>query len=102
MGGRARDLNQDPPGEVIPLGVDPPEPNAGPPPRTSRLHSFAVLLTAVAALVAVGSTLAFVTVGWPGTMRRAVIAIMLTSTVAFLAGVAMTTLSAARDTYSRR
>lgn len=102
MGRRSRDLNDDPPGELIPLGVDPPVPDPGPPPRTSRLHSFAVLFTAVAALVAAGSTLAFVTIGWPGTMRRVVIAIMLTSTVAFLAGVAMTTLSAARDTYSRR
>lgn len=101
MGRKPGNLN-DEPGEVIPLGVDPPEPAVAPPPRGSRLHSIAIVVTAFGAIVAIGSTLAFVTIGWPGSLRRAVIAVMLTSTVTFLAGAAVTVLSAARDTYTRR
>lgn len=102
MGGRPRPLNEDGTGELIPLGKESPEPAPGPPPRTSRLHSAAVAITGTAAVIAIASTLAFVTVGWPGRPRRVVIAIMLMSTVAFVAGTVITILSAARDTYGRR
>lgn len=95
-------MNDPGPGEVIPLGVEPPEPPPGPPPRSSRLHSAAVLVSALTAVVAVLSGLAFVTVNWSQTSRRIVIAVMLFSISLFLAAVSATILAAARDTYARR
>lgn len=71
----------------------------GPPPRSSRLHSAAVLITASAAVVAIASTLVFMTVQWSGRSRRVVIAALMASIVTFLSGVAAAILTAARDTY---
>jgi hypothetical protein len=59
-------------------------------------------MTALCAALAIASLLAFVTVSWSGSTRRGVIAIALFSVVGFLAGVAITVFSAARDTYVRR
>jgi hypothetical protein len=66
------------------------------------MHSAAVLLSAVTAIVALLSALAFVTVNWSQTSRRIVIAVMFFSISLFLAAVSATILSAARDTYARR
>jgi hypothetical protein len=97
-----RPLNEDRPGEVVPLGVEPPEPPPGRPPGSSTLHSVAVLVSGIAATVAILSALAFVTVTWSSTSRRVVIAVMFCSISLFLAAVSTTILSAARDTYARR
>ena len=66
------------------------------------MHSVSVFITAFAAVVAIASTLAFVTVEWSGRPRRIVIAILMASIVTFLSGVAATVLTAARDTYALR
>lgn len=87
---------------MVPLGVEPPEEPKGPRPRSSRLHSFALFITALSAVLAILSTLAFVTVNWAGPSRRIVIAVLIGSIVMFMAGVCSTILSAARDTYARR
>ena len=52
-------------------------------------------------MFAIGATLTFLTVGWSGGARRAVVAVLLTSILLFLAGVAAAILTAARDTYVR-
>ena len=91
-------LNDEGPAPVVPIGVEPPvEPE--PPARSSKLHSAAVFITGAAAVCAVVATVAFMTVGWSGRPRRAVIAILMASVVIFLAGVASSILTAARDTY---
>jgi hypothetical protein len=97
---RASRLNDD--DKVVSLGVDPPPEQPEPTRPMSRLHSMAVATTALFAALSVASALAFVTVNWSGTSRRCVIAIALLSVVGFLAGVAITVFSAARDTYTRR
>lgn len=86
---------------VVPLGVEPPSEEPPPSLPTSRLHSAAVFASALFALLGIGSWLAFVTVNWSGTPRRIVIAVTLFSVVGFLAAVAITVFSAARDTYVR-
>jgi hypothetical protein len=68
----------------------------------SRLHAVAVAMTALCAVLSITSLLAFLTVSWSGSTRRGVIAVALFSVVGFLAGVAITVFSAARDTYARR
>lgn len=87
---------------MVPLGIEPPEEPRGPRPRTSRLHSFALFITTLSAVLAILSTLAFVTVNWAGPSRRIVIAVLIGSIVMFMAGVCSTILSAARDTYAKR
>lgn len=56
----------------------------------------------MSAILAILSTLAFVTVNWAGPTRRIVIAVLIGSIVVFMAGVCSTILSAARDTYAKR
>lgn len=87
---------------VIDLGVEPLREPVSVPRPTSRLHSTAVALTTACGVLALISTLAFVTIGWPGTSRRIVIAVLLFTTVGFITGVAITILGAARDTYARK
>ncbi len=87
---------------VVDLGVEPVGEPTPPPRPTSRLHSAAVALTATSGVFALLSALAFVTVRWPGTSRRVVIAILLFCIVGFVTGVATTILGAARDTYARK
>ena len=53
-------------------------------------------------MFAIGATLTFLTIGWSGSARRAVIAVLLASILLFLAGVTAAILTAARDTYTRR
>ena len=53
-------------------------------------------------MFAIGATLTFLTVGWSGGARRAVIAALLASILLFLAGVSAAILTAARDTYVKR
>lgn len=95
----ARGLNDD--RRIVPLGVEPPPEDPPVHLPTSRLHSVAVFATAFFAISALGSGLAFVTVNWSGPTRRLVIAAALFSVVGFLAAVAITVFSAARDTYAR-
>ena len=101
MGRATRALN-DGSSDVIPIGVEPPEPPPGPPPRSSKLHSIAVVVSGAAAVTAILSAMAFVTVNWSSTSRRVVIAVLFLSISIFLAAVSATILSAARDTYARR
>ncbi|HEV3473616.1 MAG TPA: hypothetical protein VG408_10540 [Actinomycetota bacterium] len=54
------------------------------------------------AVIAIVTFVGFLTVGWPGTSRRVVIAVGLFAVIGFLASGAIAVLGAARDTYSRR
>lgn len=100
MDRRARRLTDD--HRVVSLGIDPAPEEVPPSLPTSRLHSVAVFCTALFGISAIVWALAFVTVNWAGSSRRAVIAGVLFSIVGFLASVAITIFSAARDTYARR
>ena len=50
-------------------------------------------------MLAIVTTLAFMTVEWSGKSRRFVIALLMASVVFFLSGVASSILTAARDPY---
>ena len=88
---------------VVPLGTPrattPPE-DAGSPP--GRLHGIAMAGMALFAIVGILATLAFITVGWPGSSGRRVIAVVVFSAVGFVASAAIAVLAAARDTYPER
>lgn len=86
---------------VVPLGVDPQTEEVPPPRASSKLHSGAVLATSSFAIVTLLAWLSFVTVGWSGSPRRVVIAVVLFSVVGLLASIAITVFTAARDTYAR-
>ena len=103
MGRGARELNDnDPSDDVIPIGVERPAEPTAPPMRTSGVHRVAVLMMSLCAAIAVITFVGFVTVGWPGSSRRIVIAIGVFALVGFLASGAAAVLGAARDTYARR
>ncbi|CAN5551380.1 hypothetical protein BH24ACT26_BH24ACT26_16410 [soil metagenome] len=57
---------------------------------------------AACAVLGICATIAFITVGWPGTMGRSVIGIVIFSAIGFLACASAAVFSAARDTYPRR
>ena len=76
-----------------------------PPPRPSgpgRLHGLAIAGIAVSALAGIVSTLAFVTIRWPGSTGRYLIAVLFTSVIVFVVSASTAVLTAARDTYVRR
>jgi type II secretory pathway pseudopilin PulG len=54
------------------------------------------------AIIGILATLAFITVGWPGTSGRRVIAVVVISIVGFMTSAAAAILAAARDTYPKR
>ena len=94
QGGRDR---EDP---VVPLPHSPPPPvrPAGP----GRLHGLAIAGMAVSALTGITSMLAFVTVRWPGSTGRYLIAVLLMSVIVFVVSASTAVLTAARDTYVKR
>ena len=57
---------------------------------------------AVSALVGVAALFAFITVGWPESVRRYIIALFFFAGIAFLACASAAVFSAARDTYPTR
>jgi hypothetical protein len=57
---------------------------------------------AVSALTGITSTLAFVTIRWPGSSGRYLIAVLFTSVIVFIVSASTAVLTAARDTYVRR
>ena len=61
-----------------------------------------MFMMSLCAVVAIAAGLGFATVGWPGTSRRVVIAVLAFAVVGFVASVAIAVLGAARDTYARR
>jgi hypothetical protein len=67
-----------------------------------RLHGFAIAGMAVSAVVGFFATFAFITVGWPGSMGRFVIGIIVVAGIAFLSFSAIAVFTAARDTYAKR
>jgi hypothetical protein len=86
---------------VVPLPQDAPPP----PPRPSgpgRLHGLAIAGIAVSALAGITSTLAFVTIRWPGSTGRYLIAVLFLSVIVFVVSASTAVLTAARDTYVRR
>lgn len=91
--------NEREPGEVIPLGKEPPP---APPVRTSRprgLHGIAIALSATFALTALLSFIGYATVHWSEKSGRVVLAIFMFSIVGLLASIAASVLTAARATY---
>jgi hypothetical protein len=56
----------------------------------------------VSALTGITSTLAFVTIRWPGSSGRYLIAVLFTSVIVFIVSASTAVLTAARDTYVRR
>jgi len=53
------------------------------------------------AIIGILATLAFITVWWPGTSGRRVIAVVVISLVGFMTSAAAAILAAARDTYPK-
>ena len=83
----------------LPSGYVPPEPSAS---RPGVLHGAATISMAAFAIIGFLAMLAFVTVGWPGTSGRYVIAVIVFAGVGFLASAAIAVFAAARDTYPSR
>ena len=94
-----RDHERDQP--VVPLPHDalPPTPRPSGP---GRLHGLAIAGIAVSALAGITTTLAFVTIRWPGSTGRYLIAVLFTSVIVFVVSASTAVLTAARDTYVRR
>lgn len=81
----------------LPAGYEPPpEPPPAPP---GRLHGIFIGGMAVSALVGVAALFAFITVGWPDSVRRYIIGLFFFAGIAFLACASAAVFSAARDTY---
>ena len=74
----------------------PPEPEVTKP---GRLHGLFIAGMAVSALVGVAGMFVFITIGWPESVRRYIIALIFLAGIAFLACASAAVLSAARDTY---
>ena len=94
-----RDPERDQP--VVPLPHDalPPTPRPSGP---GRLHGLAIAGIAVSALAGITTTLAFVTIRWPGSTGRYLIAALFMSVIVFVVSASTAVLTAARDTYVRR
>ncbi len=95
---------QEPPAgdKVVRLPADY-EPPANPPPAPpGRLHGMFIGGMAVSALVGVAALFAFITVGWPETIRRYIIGLFFFAGISFLACASAAVFSAARDTYPTR
>lgn len=87
------------PETVVRLPADfeaPPEPEVTKP---GRLHGMFIGGMAVSALVGVAGMFILITVGWPDSVRRYIIALIFLAGVSFLACASAAVLSAARDTY---
>lgn len=69
--------------------------------RPGKIHGLAIAGMAICSLVGIATTLAFITVGWPGTTGRYLIAIIFLSVVGFFLCASMAVFAAARDTYAR-
>ena len=94
-----------PPADVVPLELTGAHASSDEASRVTppgRLHGFAIAGMAVCALAGIGAVLAFMTISWPGTSGRYVVAIFVTSVVGFLASGSTAVLTAARDTYPDR
>ena len=88
--------------KVVRLPADyepPPEPPPAPP---GKLHGIFIGGMAVSALVGVAALFAFITVGWPDSVRRYIIGLFFFAGIAFLACASAAVFSAARDTYPTR
>jgi hypothetical protein len=70
--------------------------------RIGRLHGLAIVGMAAFAVIGSLATLAFITVGWPGRLGHYVVAVIVVSTIGFMASASVAVLSAARHTYVRR
>jgi hypothetical protein len=106
MARRYREVTESPRGPdgedtVVPLPHDAPPPTARPT-GPGRLHGLAIAGIAVSALTGIASTLAFVTIRWPGSSGRYLIAVLFTSVIVFIVSASTAVLTAARDTYVRR
>ncbi|MFN2595171.1 MAG: hypothetical protein ABR579_09825 [Actinomycetota bacterium] len=86
---------------VLPIGTEPPPPPAPSAPQ-SRLHALSISGMALCALLGIVSMIALITVRWPGTSERAVIALLIFCSIGFLASASIAVFSAARATYPRR
>lgn len=95
--------SSEPAGEkVVRLPADfEPEPEPAPAPP-SRLHGMFIAGMAISALIGVAALFAFITVGWPESIRRYIIALFFFAGVAFLACASAAVFTAARDTYATR
>lgn len=81
----------------LPAGYEPPpQPDPAPP---GRLHGIFIGGMAVSALVGVAALFAFITIGWPDSVRRYIVALFFLAGIAFLACASAAVFTAARDTY---
>jgi hypothetical protein len=88
--------------KIISLGTQSAAAKADPAPsRPGGMHALGISGMAVCALVGISSMLAFISVHWPGETGRFVIAVLVGSTIGFLAFASVAVLAAARDTYAR-
>jgi hypothetical protein len=101
-GGNPPPDKNEPPDNVVPLGVEAPTPTPPAPSKPlGRLHSLAILGMAVFALVGIAAMLAFITISWPDDTSRYVVAVFVASIVGFMTSASLAVFSAARDTYPR-
>ena len=84
---------------VVPLPGDRPLVEPPPPSPPGRIHGLAIAGMGISAIVGVAAMLAFITITWPNSVSRVVIAVCLFSGLAFLAFASTAVLTAARDTY---
>jgi hypothetical protein len=87
--------------DVVPLPHDAPPP-ASRPTGPGRLHGLAIAGIALSALTGIASMLAFVTIRWPGSSGRYLIAVLFASVIVFVVSASTAVLTAARDTYAGR
>jgi hypothetical protein len=69
--------------------------------RPGKVHGIAIAGMAICSLIGIAATLAFITVGWPGTSGRFLIGVIFLSVVGFFLCASMAVFAAARDTYAR-
>jgi hypothetical protein len=87
--------------DVVPLPHDAPSPPIRPT-GPGRLHGLAIAGIALSALTGIASMLAFVTIRWPGSSGRYLIAVLFGSVIVFVVSASTAVLTSARDTYARR
>jgi hypothetical protein len=95
--------DESPPGQVFRLPdeliapAEPPKPSA-----PGRMHGLAILGMATSALLGTIAMFAFITISWPESIRRYIVAGFVFCIVGFIGFASIAVFTAARDTYPRK
>ncbi len=87
---------------VVPLGVEKREPPPAPPPPQNRLYRAAITGMSLSAFVGIVVLVISIGIDMGATWRRAVVAVVVSAVVAFLACASIAVFTAARETYPQR